>query len=69
MNDRVKVDGPVSVQSDSRASIAFELMKHIASHEASAERENRDYWLTLYTQCFKAANGTSLKYVLDKGSN
>jgi hypothetical protein len=40
-------------------------MELIAAHEGNDERGDRSYWLKLYTQCYKAANGNLLKHVMD----
>jgi len=41
-------------------------MKWIANYESAQDTANRDYWLKLYNQCYKAADGISLKYVLNR---
>ena len=69
MADRMSIEGPVKVQpmDASPALVAFDLMKHI-SYTCSTEEEKskREYWLTLYCQCHKAASGYSLKSILDE---
>lgn len=66
MTDDVRVTGPVAIQSESKSRVAFEMMQWISNYEDGQETTNRDYWLTLYNQCYKAANGTALKYVLSR---
>jgi hypothetical protein len=61
----VSVSGPVSVQSDSKARVAYDLMHRIMSYEKDVER-TRDYHLTLYRQCYKAVDGEILNYILDR---
>lgn len=65
-SDSVSVSGPVDIESASKQSVALKLMQHIAAWEdAPAEQtKNRGYWLTLYRQCYKAANGNSLEMVM-----
>jgi len=65
-NDSVSVSGPIDIASDSKQAVAFELMKHIANWEEGngAQMKTRDYWLTLYRQCYKAANGSALERIL-----
>lgn len=66
MADDVSIDGPVSIQSDSKERVAYDLTKTIARNESSSERKNRDYWLTLYNQCRKATEGYGLESILSK---
>ena len=65
-NESVTVSGPVEVQSASKQSVALKLMQHISSWEDApdVQKKDRKYWLTLYRQCYKAANGSSLESVL-----
>lgn len=65
MADDIRVTSPIAIQSDSKARVAFDMMQHIASHDGNQVTRNREYWLILYTQCFKAASGHTLKSVLD----
>lgn len=65
MADQVTVVSPVKVVSDSTARVAFELMEKIAYKTGDDnQRKNKEFWLTLYRQCYKAANGDLLKYIL-----
>lgn len=66
MTDDVRLSGPVSIQSDSKSRVAYDMMMFIGDSIESGDKSNREYWLTLYSQCYKAANGNQLKYVLDK---
>ncbi len=64
-DQRLEVSGPVEIEDSSREAVAFRLMQRIASFEATEEnRKNREYWLTLYRQCWKAARGRSLADIL-----
>lgn len=62
MAESVNVSGPIKVVSDSTARVAYELMRDIADREyeatPEAQRKSREYWLTLFHQCMKAAQGT-----------
>jgi hypothetical protein len=48
----VSVSGPVSIESDSRYRVAYDLMSKIAYIENVTK--DRKYWLTLYHQTLKA---------------
>lgn len=65
-NESMSVSGPVEVESGSKQSVAFKLMQHISSWEEvpSEQKKNRRYWLTLFRQCYKATNGSSLESIL-----
>lgn len=65
-NDTFAVSGPVEIESASKQSIAFKLMKLIADQENAPEtkKQTRQYWLTLYRHCHKATNGSSLESIL-----
>lgn len=63
--DNVSVSGPIDVVTDSKQRVAFDLMKLIDAHSpVELERQKKDYWLTLYRQCYKAASGSSLESIL-----
>jgi hypothetical protein len=64
MADKLNIDSPVQIQNASKQSVAFDLMKKIASEEKHVESGNRKYWLTLYSQCLKATNGSKLEFIL-----
>lgn len=67
MADSISVSGPVEIESDSDARVAYDLMKFISSRENISEddKKSRKYWLTLYYQCVLASkNATSLNYIL-----
>lgn len=66
MSNEMRVTGTVAIQSDSKARVAYDMMIFIGENIESGDKSNREYWLTLYTQCYKAANGQMLKYVLNK---
>jgi len=65
-NETLSVSGPVSVVSDAKQRVAFDLMKHIGNacfDTDKASQKTKDYWLKLYRQCYKAANGGSLESI------
>ncbi len=69
MADRMSIEGPVKVQSmdASPARVALELMKYLGGTDATEEEtKKREYWLKLYRQCYKAANGYTLKSILEE---
>ena len=66
MADDIRVTSPVSIQADAKYRVAFDMMQLIANYEESNEQNGREYWLTLYSQCYKSANGAALKRVLDR---
>lgn len=61
----VSVSGPVSIESDSKARVAFDLMTRISQNEKEQPR-TREYFLTLFSQCYQVANGTDIEYVTPK---
>jgi hypothetical protein len=66
--EKISIDHPVKVETDCTARVAFNLMAHISEKEegVSQQKRTRDYWLTLYRQCFKAASGAVLSTVLEQ---
>ena len=64
----IRVTHPIEVQNDAKARVAFELMDHISRREDGVDdaQKTRDYWLTLYIQCWRAANGSALKHILER---
>lgn len=62
MAENVNVSGPVSIESHSKERVAYDLMMRVANSESG--NKDRTYWLTLYTQCYKATSGNSLASVL-----
>ena len=64
--ESISVSGPIDISSESKQAVAFELMKHISSHEKADETKTstRAYWLTLYRQCYKATSGSPLERIL-----
>lgn len=66
--ENVNITRPVEIQNDAKSRVAYDLLTLIARQEAQSnpERQSRDYWLTLYSQCLKATSGESLKNVLAK---
>ncbi len=66
MAEDMRITSPVSIQSDSKSRVAFDMMMFIGNDVEAGDKSEREYWLTLYSQCYKAANGQMLKYVLNK---
>lgn len=66
MTEDVSISHPLTVRPSSKEEAAFRLMHHIGGCEKSPDAGDRKYWLTLYHQCYKAANGASLESVLQK---
>ena len=68
MTDNINISRPVAIQSDAKARVAFDLMDHISRREkvADSQKEARAYWLTLYRQCYKAADGEALPSILEQ---
>jgi hypothetical protein len=63
-NESVSISGPIKVISDAKERVAYDLMTTISGSEGGIK--DRDYYLTLYRQCWKAANGGNLESVLLK---
>lgn len=65
-SDSISVSGPIDIKSSSAESTAFELMKYIANWEGGNDNQQRTraYWLTLYSQCYKATQGSQLAVIL-----
>lgn len=52
---------------DSQQRVAFDLMQHIGSATYETDKsaqKTKDYWLKLYRQCYKAADGDSQESIL-----
>ncbi|MDD2310440.1 MAG: hypothetical protein PHH91_12735 [Desulfuromonadaceae bacterium] len=65
--DHVQIDSPVKLENDSKARVAFDLMEKIALKTADDnQKKSKEYWLSLYRQCYKAADGALLKYILQE---
>ncbi len=63
----VRVSGPVEIEQTSHEAVAFNLMEKISSwEETTDEKRNREYWLTLYRQCYKATKGYELDKIFQK---
>jgi hypothetical protein len=60
MSEKVSVSGPVKVTSDSKESVALELMREIASYESGKSSRNtdpREYYLELFNECLLVVYG------------
>ncbi len=67
MSDNTRVSGSLEVKPSSREAVAFDLLLKITSHEVQTGlTKDRDYWLTLYRQCYKATCGFDLAHILAK---
>lgn len=62
MSDSVNVKSPVEIKDNSKERVAFDLMVHAGYRERNNrnDQSDRKYWLTLYRQCYKAAQGFDL---------
>jgi hypothetical protein len=61
----VSISNPVSIESDSKQRVAYDLMIKIDWADQSKVKD-RSYWLTLYRQCYKATSGHALKSILQE---
>lgn len=60
----VSVSGPVSVRSDSKERVALELAERIDFRADREVKRDREYWLTLYSQCLHTVKGGNVKRIL-----
>jgi hypothetical protein len=61
-DNRMSVTGPVTVQSDSKERVAYDLMRMIQNNEGNKSRTRYEI-LELYTQCYQAVTGTGIGYI------
>jgi hypothetical protein len=61
-DSRVSVAGPVSIQSDSKERVAYDLMGRILNNEAS-QPKTRYSLLELYSQCHQAVMGAEIHHI------
>ncbi len=59
-----RISGPVTVVDHSVERVALDLAYQIAQDEGSSAKKDRQYWLTLYRQCYKATRGNTLESIL-----
>ncbi len=67
MADSTSISGAVKISHDSAARVALDLMERISTREnpTKEQQASREYWLTLFHQCMKAASGhKSLESIL-----
>lgn len=64
VDQSVSVSGPVKVVSDSPQRVALELADKINKYVDVNTARSTEYWLTLYSQCLKAANGWDVEQIL-----
>ncbi len=60
----MRISGPVRVVDNSIERVALDLAYQIAQDEATSVQKDRQYWLTLYRQCYKATRGNTLESIL-----
>lgn len=66
-SEQRSITGSVSVESDAKPRVAFDLMKLIGYHCHNVDmgpQQKRKYWLELYHQCLRAADGDSAEQIL-----
>jgi len=67
MADKIDINNPVTIESDSKERVAFDLTKLIDSYSGlKADQKDKKYWLGLYRQCFKATKGYALTRIFDE---
>lgn len=67
MAEKIDVNSPVTVVSDSKHRVALDLATKIDYYSnLKSENKDRRYWLTLYRQCYKAVNGSPLEKILEE---
>ena len=67
MAEKISVQDPIQIKDSSPAVVAYDLMRFIGDDRSSSnENTDRQYWLTLYHQCYKATMGYSLEVILKK---
>ena len=58
MAEAVQISGPVRIESDSVARVAFDLMVHIARNsDVNDDQKDENFWLELYGKCLKVTGG------------
>ncbi len=64
----VSVSGPVTIESDSVHRVAFDLAMVVMRNERAngKAQQDREYWLTLYSQCLSAVHGGDVGRILGK---
>ena len=64
-DQKVDVTSPISIMSDSKQRVAYDLMNKIDSYSnIKSDQKDKKYWFTLYRQCHKAVNNASLEGIL-----
>lgn len=67
MADKIEVTSPVKIESDSKSRVAFDFMNKIVTYTATDEqKKDKNYWFTIYRQCYKAADGLNLQYIVQE---
>lgn len=71
MAEKMSIESPVKVDlgSNSAAAVAYDLMRFIGSGDDLKNKDQesrRQYFLTLYRQCWKATNGYGLESILQR---
>lgn len=65
--DNISIYKPVTVVSDAKQRVAYDLMLTIGTNTFTADKEDqktREYWLKLYSQCYRATEGNYLESIL-----
>jgi hypothetical protein len=53
-----------ALEIDCKERVALDLMLHIANETSTKEQsKSKDYWFSLYAQCYQLAAGSSLEVV------
>ena len=65
MAAQTSISGPVRIESESSARVAYDLMIKIAGFETNGVKD-RAYFLTLYSQCRQVASGSTIDYLSPK---
>lgn len=67
MADKTEIISPVTIDSDSKERVAFDLMNKIDYYSTvDADQKNEQYWLKLYRKCYKATKGLPLERILQE---
>jgi len=61
MADKIEIEKSVRIESDSKSRVAYDLATKIAASETGDAQQDRQYWLTLYYECYRACSGSSPK--------
>lgn len=66
-DQRIDITSPMSIESDCKTRVAYDLMSKIAVHTGDNEqKKDKKYWLILYRQCWKAVDGFDIQQILQE---